>query len=92
MTEIVEHLRDAVGPLFYGRWFARRDWFRRSRARLVEEDQPTEKAMSSPQPSLDPRQLRSRLAAREPVRDEHNVAEDLHAMREERTRKSPFSA
>ena len=42
-SEIVEHRGDAVGPLLQGRHRARRDGIGRSRARLVEEDQPTER-------------------------------------------------
>ena len=41
--EIVEHRGDAVGPLLQGRQLARRDGIGCSRARLVEEDQPTER-------------------------------------------------
>ena len=41
--EIVEHRGDAVGPLLQRRQRARRDGIGRSRARLVEEDQPTER-------------------------------------------------
>ena len=41
--EIVEHRGDAVGPLLQGRQRARRDRIGRSRARLVEEDQSTER-------------------------------------------------
>ena len=41
--EIVEHRGDAVGPLLQGRQRARRDGIGRSGARLVEEDQPTER-------------------------------------------------
>jgi hypothetical protein len=41
--EIVKHRGDAVGPLLQGRQRARRDGIRRSGARLVEEDQPTER-------------------------------------------------
>ena len=41
--EIVEHRGDAVGPLLQGRQRARRDGIGRSRARLVEEDEPTER-------------------------------------------------
>ena len=41
--EVVEHRGDAVGPLLQGRQRARRDGIGRSRARLVEEDEPTER-------------------------------------------------
>ena len=41
--EIVEHRGDAVGPLLQGRQRARRDGIGRSRARLVEEDESTER-------------------------------------------------
>ena len=41
--EIVKHRGDAVGPLLQGRQRARRDGIGGSRARLVEEDQPTER-------------------------------------------------
>jgi hypothetical protein len=41
--ELVEHCGDAVGPLLRGRQRARRDGIGGSRARLVEEDQPTER-------------------------------------------------
>ena len=71
--EIVEHRGDAVGPLLQGRQRARRDGIGRSRARLVEEDQPTERCHRL-DPPLKGRQLRKDLAAREPVRDEHDVA------------------
>ena len=42
-SEIVEHRGDAVGPLLQGRQRARRDGIGRSGARLVEEDEPTER-------------------------------------------------
>ena len=71
--EIVEHRGDAVGPLLQGRQRARRDRIGRSRARLVEEDQPTERCHRL-DPPLNGRQLRKDLAACEPVRDEHDVA------------------
>ena len=71
--EIVEHRGDAVGPLLQGRQRARRDGIGRSRARLVEEDQPTERCHRL-DPPLKGRQLRKELAAGEPVRDEHDVA------------------
>ena len=71
--EIVEHRGDAVGPLLQGRQRARRDGIGRSRARLVEEDQPTERCHRL-DPPLNGRQLRQDLAAGEPVRDEHDVA------------------
>ena len=41
--EVVEHRGDAVGPLLQGRQRARRDGIGRSRARLVEEDEPTKR-------------------------------------------------
>ena len=41
--EVVEHRGDAVGPLLQGRQRVRRDGIGRSRARLVEEDEPTER-------------------------------------------------
>ena len=41
--EIVEHRGNAVGPLLQRRQRARRDRIRRSRARLVEEDEPPER-------------------------------------------------
>jgi hypothetical protein len=41
--EIVEHRGDAVGPLLQRRPRARSDRIGHSRARLVEEDQPTER-------------------------------------------------
>ena len=41
--EIVEHRGDAVGPLLQGRQRARRDGIGCSGARLVEEDEPTER-------------------------------------------------
>ena len=41
--EIVEHRGDAVGPLLQRRQRARRDGIGRSGARLVEEDQSTER-------------------------------------------------
>ena len=71
--EIVQHCGDAVGPLLQGRQRARRDGIGHSRARLVEEDQPTERCHRL-DPPLKGRQLRKDLAAREPVRDEHDVA------------------
>ena len=42
-AEIVEHRGDAVGPLLQRRQRTRRDGIGRARARLVEEDQPTER-------------------------------------------------
>jgi hypothetical protein len=42
-SEIVEHRGDAVGPLLQGRQRARRDGIGGSRARLVEEDEPTQR-------------------------------------------------
>ena len=42
-SEIVEHRRDAVGPLLQGRQRARRDGIGRAGAWLVEEDQPTKR-------------------------------------------------
>ena len=71
--EIVEHRGDAVGPLLQGRQRARRDGIRRSGARLVEEDEPTERCHRL-DPPLNRRQLRKDLAVCEPVRDEHDVA------------------
>ncbi len=71
--EIVQHRGDAVGPLLQRRQRARRDGIGRSRARLVEEDQPAERCHRLDPPSKG-RQLRKVLAAREPVRDEHDVA------------------
>ena len=44
-----------------------------SRARLVEEDQSTKRCHRL-DPPLNGRQLRKDLTAREPVRDEHDVA------------------
>jgi hypothetical protein len=41
--EIVQHRGDAVGPLLQGRQRARCDGIGRSRARLVEDDEPTER-------------------------------------------------
>ena len=41
--EIIQHRGDAVGPLLQRRQRGRRDGIRRSRARLVEEDQSTER-------------------------------------------------
>ena len=42
-SEIVKHCGDAVGPLLQGRQRARGDGIGHSRARLVEEDEPTER-------------------------------------------------
>ena len=72
-SEIVEHRGDAVGPLLQGRQRARRDGIGGSGARLVEEDQPTERCHRL-DPPLYGRQLRKDLTVREPVRDEHEVA------------------
>ena len=72
-SEIVQHRGDAVGPLLQGRQRARRDGIGRSGARLVEEDQSTERRHRL-DPSLNGWQLRKELAAGEPVRDEHDVA------------------
>ena len=71
--EIVKHRGDAVGPLLQGRQRARRDGIGRSRARLVEEDEPTERCHRL-DPPLKGRQLREDLTVCEPVRDEHDVA------------------
>ena len=72
-AEIVEHRRDAVGPLLQRRQRARRDRIGRSRARLVEEDQSTKRCHRL-DPPLKRRQLRKDLTVREPVRDDHDVA------------------
>ena len=74
--EIVEHRGDAVGPLLQGRQRARRDGIGRSGARLVEEDQSTERCHRL-DPPLNGRQLRKDLTVCEPVRDEHDVARTL---------------
>ena len=71
--EIVQHCGDAVGPLLQGRQRARSDRIGHSRARLVEEDQSTERCHRLDPPSKG-RQLRKSLAAKEPVRDKHDVA------------------
>jgi hypothetical protein len=71
--EVVEHRGDAVGPLLQGRQRARRDGIGRSRARLVEVDEPTERCHRL-YITLNRGQLRKNLAAREPVRDDHDVA------------------
>ena len=72
-SEIVEHRGDAVGPLLQGRQRAGVDRIGRSRARLVEKDEPTQRCHRL-NPPLNGRQLRKELAAGEPVRDEHDVA------------------
>ena len=71
--EIVEHRGDAVGPLLQGRHRARLHRIGSSTARLVEKDEPTERCHRL-NPPLNGRQLRQVFAAREPVRDEHDVA------------------
>jgi hypothetical protein len=70
--EIVEYRADAVGPLLQGRQRARCDRVGRSVARLVEDDQPSERRHRL-DPALNGRQLRKDLAIREPVRDEHDI-------------------
>lgn len=52
---------------------ARLDRVGRAAARLVEEDHPTERRHRL-NPTLQRWQLRQMLAAREPIRDEHDVA------------------
>ena len=71
-AEIVKHRGDAVGPLLQGRERARCDRIGRSRARLVEEDQSTERCHRL-DPPLKRRQLRKDLTVCEPVRH-NNVA------------------
>jgi len=71
-SEIVEHGGDAVGPLLQGWQCARRDGIGCAGARLVEEDEPAERGHRLA-PALKGRQVRKDLAAREPVRDEHDV-------------------
>ena len=69
----VEHRGDAVGPLLQGRQCVRCDGIGCSRARLVKVDKSTERRHRL-DPTLNGRQLRKNLAAREPVRDGHDVA------------------
>ena len=71
-SEIVENRGDAVGPLFQSRQRTGRDRIGRSRARLVEVDEPTERCHRV-NPALKGGQLRQVFAAGEPVRDEHDV-------------------
>jgi hypothetical protein len=71
--EIVQHGCDAVGPLLHVRHFVRRNGVGRTGARLVEEDQSTERCHRL-DPTLNGRQLRKDLTVRDPVRDEHEVA------------------
>jgi hypothetical protein len=71
--EIVQHCGDAVGPLLQGRQRARRDGIRRSGARLVEENQSTERCHRLDPPSKRGL-LRKVLTIAEPHRDEHYVA------------------
>ena len=71
--KIVQHGGDAVGPLLESRQRVRRDGIGCSRARLVEENQPTERCHRL-DPPLKGRQLREELTACEPVRHEHDVA------------------
>jgi hypothetical protein len=42
-AQIIEHRGDAVGPLLQGRKRARRDEIGRTRARLVEENEPPQR-------------------------------------------------
>ena len=70
---IVEHRGDAVSPLLQGRQRSRSDGIRRSRARLVEDDEPTERCHRL-DPPLNRGILRNNLAAAVPARDEHDVA------------------
>jgi hypothetical protein len=72
----VEHRGDAVGPLLQGRHCVRNDRIGCAGARLVEVDQPTERRHRI-DPTLNGRQLRQNLAAREPVRHGHDVASAL---------------
>src|ERR1700759_3355944 len=72
-AEIVEHRGDAVCP-WLQRWQrAWRDGIGSTRARLVEEDQPTERCHRL-DPPLSGRQLRENLTVCEPIRDDHDVA------------------
>jgi hypothetical protein len=71
--EIVKHRGDAVGPLLQGRHRARRDGIGRTGARLVEEDEQTERCHRL-DPTLDVPQLRKDLTVCEPGRREHEVA------------------
>ena len=65
--------RRCCRPLLQGRQRARRDGVGRSAARLVEEDQPTERRHRL-DPALHGRQFRLDLSVGEPGRDEHDVA------------------
>ncbi len=70
--EVVEHRGDAVGPLLHVRQRVRGDRVGCARARLVEEDQSTERCHRL-EPALKRRQLRKDLTVREPGRDQHDV-------------------
>jgi hypothetical protein len=71
--EIIQYRGDAVGPLLQGRQRARRDGIGRTASRLVEEDEPTERRHRL-EPPLNGRHFRNDLTAREPARDDHDVA------------------
>ena len=73
-SEIVEHRGDAVGPLLQGRQSVRRHGIGRSRCPAARR-RSADRAMSSPRPTLEGTVAPEHaLAAREPVRDEHQIA------------------
>src|SRR6185295_4475953 len=71
-AQIIEHRRDAVGPLLQGRKRTRLDGIGRARTWLVKEDETTQRRHRL-NPPLGRWQLRKKFAAREPVRNEHDV-------------------